>query len=260
MRASMGITLFLMTLPSWGYHVFLDPGHGGIDRGATAGLYQESQIVLKVSQILKRLLDRDPDFSSSLSRHRDHLVSLQRRADLAHQKNVDLFVSIHVNASTDFRVRGGEIYFKNQLPPDEEALIYASHELIDSEGKAKIPPMKISRQKQLKPEVADIIRDLKRNNNLFSSGELSKSIAKAWRVPKSRIRHIRQAPFFVVSKVHIPSVLVELGFITHKGEAQLLNQRDYQIKLAQSIYEGLKEYKKAQHPSRPRITRNLQSP
>ena len=238
----MSVILFFIVLPSWGDHILLDPGHGGVDRGATVSPYQESQIAFKVSQILKELLDTDPDFSVSLSRYSDHLVPLQRRTDLAHQKNVDLFVSIHVNASPDSRVRGGEIYFKNQLPLDKETLIHASHEIMAPEESAL--PMNIPRQEQLKPEVVEIIRDLKRNNNLFLSGELSKSIARAWKVPKSRIRSIRQAPFFVVRNTHIPSVLVELGFITHREEARLLNQREYQVKVARSIYRGLKEYKK----------------
>ena len=235
----------MMPSTSWAYHVFLDPGHGGVDKGATRGSYHESQITLKVSQILKQLLDKDPEFSVTLSRHRDQLVSLPKRVHMAHQKGVDLFVSIHVNASSDARVRGSEIYFKNQLPPDEEALIHASHErMATEEKKAPVPLMKIPRQEQLSSEVTDILRDLKRNHNLFLSGELSKSIARSWKVPKNRMRHIRQAPFFVVSHTHIPSVLVELGFISHPKEAARLNHKDVQVQLAQSIYNGLKDYKK----------------
>ena len=242
----VGIVLLLTGFPTWAYHVLLDPGHGGKDKGATMGPYYESQITLKVSKILKQLLDKDPDFSASLSRNSDRLVSLPQRTQLANQKYVDLFVSIHVNACKDSRVRGGEIYFKNQLPLDEEALIHANHEFIEPKRKAKILPMTIPRQNQLNPEVTDIIRDLKRNNNLFLSGELSKAIAQTWVIPESRMRQVQQAPFFVVKHTHMPSVLVELGFITHRAEAGRLNQRDYQVKLAKSIYNGLKRYKERQ--------------
>ena len=150
-----------------------------------------------------------------------------------------------MNASTDSSVRGGEIYFKNQLPLEKETLIYASHELMASSKKIKTPPMEVPRQNQLKPEVTQIIRDLKRNHNLFSSGELAKNIARSWKVPQSQIRHIRQAPFFVISHTHMPSILIELGFITNKEEATRLKEKSYQTQLAQSIYKGLKNYTKS---------------
>ncbi len=242
------LLLFFLFLPSsWGYHILLDPGHGGIDQGTTLGIYRESQMTLQVSRLLKEKFDQDSDFKVTLSRNKNELLSLQRRVDLAHSQGADLFVSIHVNASSDPRVRGSEIYFKNQFTPDKETLIHTAHELISfQKGKiAHKASMKIPRQGGLQEEVVEILRDLNRNNHLFFSGELAKAIARNWQVPESSMRGIRQAPFFVVSHAHMPSILIELGFITHKREAQLLQQREYQIQIAHSIYKGIKEYKKS---------------
>ena len=232
--------IFFFAWPSWGYHVLLDPGHGGKDKGAVVPPYKESHLALQVAQILYQLLSDDTDFSVIMTRSDNRFVPLTKRVHLGNQKKVDIFISIHANASPSAKVRGAEIYFKNQLPIDKEALIHANHEQIDPMDKSF--PRKIHRQGELKHEVVDIIRDLKRNHNLWLSGELSKALFESWKVPGSQIK-ILQAPFFVISHNHMPSILIELGFLTNKKEAQLLYQKKYQTQLARSIYEGLKKYK-----------------
>ena len=221
-------------------NVFIDPGHGGKDKGASSGPYVESHIALEVSQILKHLLDQDPNFSASISRTSDQFIPLPDRVLLGIKNNTDIFISIHVNASSDPTIYGSEVYFTSQLPIDKEALIHTSYEFLGE--LPQTPPMTIPRQKELPQEVVDIILDLKRNNNLFLSGELSKAISNNWRIPNSQIRQIQQAPFFVINQAHTPAVLIELGFITHPAEAQLLSQKSHQKKLAQSIYKGLKVF------------------
>ena len=241
-RVGLGLFFFLFSQPSWGFHVLIDPGHGGRDWGASSGPYLESHITLKVSQALKQLLDKDQGFTASLSRQSDRFISLSHRVLMRNKENIDIFVSIHVNSSQDSTIYGGEVYFANQLPLDGDALVLGSREVFG--GASAADPMTIHNQESFRsPEVTSIIRDLKRNNNLFLSGELSKTILQSWKVPNTRIRHIQQAPFFVLSNAHIPAVLVELGFITHHKEAQLLNQESHQMSLAHSIYTGLKNYK-----------------
>src|SRR3712207_5158711 len=83
------------------FHVLIDPGHGGVDTGATRGAIRESRIALAVAKKLADLLRAHPAFSVSLTRETDISVSLTERAAIARRVRADLFVSIHANASTD---------------------------------------------------------------------------------------------------------------------------------------------------------------
>lgn len=220
-------------------HVIVDPGHGGMDTGAKRGSLKEADITLKVGKLLYQLLKKDKRFEASLTRWSDKDLDLSDRADIANAHKGDLFVSIHVNASKNGTAKGAEFYFQNLLPPDEESIFLASREnLIASpqdSGSQKISP---------KVDLASILEDLTRNFRIRQSAILSKSFAKSWR-GNIKLRHqkIRQAPFFVVSNLKIPSVLVELGFISNRRESKKLAKRQTQIRLAKNLYKGLIHYK-----------------
>lgn len=233
-------------------HVMVDPGHGGKDKGAVRGSLKESEIALKVSLHLASLLKADPRFHVSLTRSKDESLTLRERTELAREAKADLYVSIHLNSSTDPRARGKEFYFQNQLPADEEALFLASRENAEPETAANDPahlkPEKLSPRTDLRR----ILEDLQRNERIFASSELSRVLHQAWTEAETGSEHgsrkggsraIRQAPFFVVSNVNAPSVLIELGFLSHAHEGPRLGQTDYQRSLATSLYKGLVKYK-----------------
>ena len=90
-----------------------------------------------------------------------------------------------------------------------------------------------------------INEDLKRTDRMSNSLKLSKSLLHRWQSEKKDPHAVRQAPFFVVSKIGMPSVLVELGFVTNPKEAQKLLSKSYQKEIAQKIYLGLKDYKES---------------
>jgi N-acetylmuramoyl-L-alanine amidase len=225
--------------------IMIDPGHGGSDAGAVYGSAKESEIALKVAQQLKALLEKNPGFAATLTRTADKNLSLTERVHLAEAQKADLFLSIHANASPDQRARGAEFYFQNHLPPDEESLFLANAEnQIVKETDSAVPE-----DMSKKSDVRAIIEDLKRNTKMRSSFALSEKLLKNWNPginsaqAKRESRNIRQAPFFVISKTTIPSVLVELGFISNPKESQRLIQPDYQKEIAQKIYRGLRDYK-----------------
>jgi N-acetylmuramoyl-L-alanine amidase len=229
-------------------HVVIDPGHGGRDTGAARGRLKEAEIALKVSLKLAELLKKDPRFRVSLTRTQDETLTLPRRAKIANEAHADLFVSIHLNSSADPRARGKEFYFQNQLPADEEAMFLASREnaeqeVADSASQAQKPPERLSAQADLRR----ILDDLRRNERIISSSELTRTLHETWleggKSRKSGSRAIRQAPFYVVSNVNAPSVLVELGFLTHAQEGPRLGTAEYQEELATSLYNGLAKYK-----------------
>ncbi|MES2965754.1 MAG: N-acetylmuramoyl-L-alanine amidase [Bdellovibrionota bacterium] len=235
---------FWFTLPAHALHVLIDPGHGGVDKGAVKGKLKEAEIALKVALKLADLMKDDVRFTSTMTRDSDRTLSLDRRTQISKDTKPDLFLSIHLNSSTDPRAHGKEFYFQNQIPADEEALFLASKENAELESSRA---EKESSNKNQMSDVKLIVEDLKRNYRVRASAELSKILFKSWensgRATNLGSRSIRQAPFHVVSQVTVPSVLVELGFLTNAQEGPLLATDDYQNALAKSLFEGLVKYK-----------------
>lgn len=226
----------------------IDPGHGGVDTGAVYGPAKEAEITLKVAQYLKALLDASQSYQASLTRTQDAALSLQERVQFAEKEKADLFLSIHANASPDKRARGVEFYFQNQLPADEESLYLANleNQVVKADNKSE------SENISKKTDILAIVEDLKRQTKMRSSYALSARLLKSWNLSgKQNSNIIRQAPFYVISKTNIPSVLVELGFISNPKESQKLIQSQYQKEIAQKIFEGLQAYKEMMDNQEP---------
>lgn len=233
--------------------VMLDPGHGGYDSGAVVAGIREADLVLQVTRHLKDLLKDDPRFEILVTRDRDLKVSLNERVKKAEQAKVDLFLSLHVNSNSDHRVQGMEVYIQNHLPADDESLLLASlenqKEIIHNQSLDTADSQSLSK----KTDLAMIIEDLRQAGRLKSSHRLSSHLAEAWpsknlavsgtsQAPNKQKPAIRQAPFFVITKLGIPAALIELGFLTHPKERELLNQKQTQKEMADAIYKGLISY------------------
>lgn len=226
-------------------HVMIDPGHGGTDTGAVRGKAREAEIALKVGTYLKTLLEQDSNYQASLTRTTDKNLSLQERVELAEELKANLFLSIHANAASDRRARGVEFYFQNHLPADEETLFLAATE--NKVAKSNALENQNTQDPTKKNDVLSIVEDLKRTHRMVSSHKLSKKLLMAWEETNPEIKNnsniIRQAPFYVVSRANMPSVLIELGFLTNPKEADRLINPEYQKEIAQKIYRGLQKYK-----------------
>jgi N-acetylmuramoyl-L-alanine amidase len=225
-------------------HVMIDPGHGGTDTGASRGSIKESEVALKVALRLGEEIKSDSRFKVSLTRTTDRKLSLPARTRMAEDSKADVFLSVHLNSSTDSRARGVEVYFQNQLPADEEAmfLVGREHEQETGAQSFEIPERaeSISAQTDLKR----ILEDLHRNQRIINASELAKRLIEAVSHGQGNGRHqIRQAPFQVVQNITIPSVLVELGFISHPQEALRLLEDDYQKQMVTNLFQGLVKYK-----------------
>ena len=252
------------------YKVVIDPGHGGYDTGASNNGTHESTIALAISKQVTAKLQQG-GYKVILTRSKDEWVSLEKRAAIANEAGADLFVSIHLNSSPDARAQGKEFYFQNQLPVDEESLFLANREnhehedpsaLSQNPGQdriqksglriaeaAKLPQLNISNP-GVKTDLRNILEDLDRSARVRSSSELAKILHQEWeRDPASRAsighasaRGIRQAPFFLVSNVAMPSVLVEVGFLSHAKEGARLQTAEYQASLATALASGIDQY------------------
>jgi len=212
-------------------HIIVDPGHGGSDTGATRGDLRESKIVLGVASQLTELLKSNPKFKVTQTRWKDKLVGLDERSKMASEVKADLFLSIHVNSNPVEKAKGTEIYFQNQITADQEDLYLASRE---NEGVK-------SQKKKSGGEVDNIVDDLVHSHHLLMSFELAKSIYNVWPKPNTGL-HIRQAPFHVLSEVTMPSVLVELGFLSNPIEGPWLAEPATQKHLAHVLYQALVKY------------------
>jgi N-acetylmuramoyl-L-alanine amidase len=232
--------LILSPLFSQALTVAVDAGHGGIDHGATLGKVRESEVVLGVSQQLTALINQDPQFHAFLTREDDHGMELHQRVRVAKKNNTQLFISIHANSSPDPKSQGMELYFRNELEPDQESLRLASQE----NQEAETEEFALKKNKRA-GDLQSILQDLKRSANSLKSYELSWHILRHWNVPFSKARNqaIKQGPFHVINQQDYPSVLVEIGFVTNDKEAKRLMSADYQKEIARSIYAGLKDFK-----------------
>ena len=246
------------------YTIVIDPGHGGHDKGASKSGANESSIALAISKQLTERLQKS-GYKVLLTRAKDESVSLEKRAAIANEAGADLLVSIHLNSSTDARAQGKEFYFQNQLAVDEEALFLANrenHEHEDSSAlsvnpgqervqksglrsaeAARLPQLNIANA-GVRTDVRNIIEDLDRSARVRRSSELAKIFHREWNVVsgQSSARGIRQAPFFLVSNVAMPSVLVEVGFLSHAKEGARLQKAEFQASLADSLANGIDQY------------------
>jgi len=215
-------------------HVIIDPGHGGSDKGAhRQGLY-ESEIVLDIANQLTQRLKDDSRIQVSQTRTKNENMSLEERTRFAMAQHGDIFVSIHVNSSPILKAHGAEIYFQNQLAADQESLYLAARE--NEEVNAKNGTGELD-------DLGSIIYDLHKQHQIWTSFDIAKSIYKFWSQNQQKV-HIRQAPFHVLAEVEIPSVLVEVGFISNPEEFQWLKKPNTHREIAESLYVSLTDFLK----------------
>lgn len=229
--------------PQTSLHVMLDPGHGGADSGAVAFGQREADLVLEIAQRLQKKLAQSHDFQVSLTRERDQKLQLQERVRKSELAQADLFVSLHANSSPDPRARGMEIYFQNHLPPDDETLLLAALENQRELLKESASNRGTSLSK--KNDIAMIVEDLRRSSRVRSSRRLSLKFAQNWNANAEKSPHkVRQAPFHVVTRISIPSVLIELGFLTNKNDREQLKRPEVQDRIVENLYAGLVDFRK----------------
>lgn len=240
----------LIASPALAYRITLDPGHGGTDTGAVRGEARESTLVLKVAQQLKKLLETQSDIQVSLTRSGDVGVSLPERVRRAEKSQADLFVSLHANSAGDSRAKGVEFFFQNALPPDEDSLYLANLENQNIKESAEI--LDASDEPSKKGDVAAILEDLRRQHRIESSLRLTETLAQVWNAENAHQRAaIKQAPFYVISKTNMPSVLIEIGFLTNPQEVKNMMTAGYQEKVARKIYSALLTYKEKMDKDAP---------
>lgn len=215
--------------------IMIDAGHGGHDPGGIGSLgTKEKNIVLDIAKRLRANLEAR-GISCLMTRNSDDFISLERRAELANEKRVNLFVSIHANISKSRKVKGIEVFCLKELDSVErkEAMSSVKHESLFSKFKMK------QNDARLKKTLLLMMSAQKKNEESRLSGHLSRELTGAL---DAHNRGDKKAGFYVLKYTLVPSVLIEVGFLSNKIEEQNLRSSEYRQKIADSIADSLVRY------------------
>lgn len=201
------------------FSIVLDPGHGGIDGGAKGvGGTSEKEITLSFAKELKAKLEATGRYDVTMTRDDDRFVRLDERVRFARSAHADLFISIHADTIRYKGVRGSTVYTVSDEASDAEAAELADRENLSDQ----VAGIAVEEEN---PEVADILVELiRRETHGFSvnfARQLVKNLSSVTAMIKNPHRH---AGFRVLRAPDVPSVLLELGYLSNeKDEAQLLD-------------------------------------
>lgn len=245
------ICLWLLVSPSnvssvWAkdFVVVIDAGHGGHDPGAIGKISKEKNINLKVALKLGNLIKQNcNDVKVVYTRSKDVFIPLDRRAEIANNAKADLFISIHTNALANNRIAKGASTWTLGLAKSDANLEVAKREnsVILYEDDYK------TRYAGFNPNSAEsyIIFEFMQDKYMEQSVHLASLVQKQFRHHCKRVdRGVHQAGFLVLKASAMPSILVELGFISTPEEERYLNTEEGSSTLAKGIYRAFLSYKR----------------
>ena len=221
--------------------VVIDPGHGGGDPGALGpqGL-REKDVALAVAKIMEDLLGREKGVEVYLTRSEDSFVPLWERGELATQwkgENPGVFISVHANSVPERpSVRGFETYSLNVARTEHERRVAAIENApLQVQGQSIDPDSD--------PEFAFLLRDLSNSGHQPWSVELSRIVQEEIRrFHPGPDRGIKQSPLAVLTNALMPSVLVEIGFLSNEDEGPLLGQGQFQDETARAVARAVMNF------------------
>lgn len=219
--------------------IVIDPGHGGEKNGAVGHAGQlEKTLALDLSMLLKKRLEATLGAQVHLTRESDRRVPLADRVTYANKKRPDLFISVHANSMPTSRQRerteGIETYFLSMDASGEDARNTAARE--NAEG----PVVQKAHDGDY---LSMILDDLVRAEAHQDSSRLAYAVHQKLVAATDAVdRGVQQAPFYVLTGVEAPAILVEVGFITHPEEGERLHGPEYQLLLSDAIVEGVQKF------------------
>ena len=222
------------------FTVVLDAGHGGKDSGNRGNQYYEKHIALKVTLKIGAILKKNSDINIIYTRKSDVFIPLNKRADIANSAKADLFVSIHCDAHTSNAYGAGTFVLglhendRNfRIAQKENSVIFLEEDYeknydgFDPNNPESVISLVLMQETYLEQSIQaantiqqSFVRNLKRKN-----------------------RTVKQAGFLVLRNTYMPSVLVELGFLTNKIEGAYLNSKKGQNEMSEAIARAIVSYK-----------------
>ena len=219
------------------YVVFIDPGHGGKDPGAIGQLGSlEKNITLKASILLAKALRKNKKINPILSRTKDVYLSLRKRTLLAKQNKADIFVSIHADSSKNKKAKGISVFSLSDKASDKEALLLAKRE-------NEVDIILNNNEKIEDPLIYGTLIKMFQREAMNDSAFLAKKILSNLEKTKLAVnRGHRFAGFTVLKSYDIPSVLIEIGFLSNKQEEKKLINSKYLNELSKNLAIAIENY------------------
>ncbi|RMF71121.1 MAG: N-acetylmuramoyl-L-alanine amidase [Alphaproteobacteria bacterium] len=217
--------------------VYLDAGHGGMDPGTMGALgVPEKVITLAVARRAARVINQSGRYRARLTRDRDVFLPLRERIRIARRGGADLFISLHADSIRNRRVRGATVYTLSETASDKEAAALARRE-----NKADVlAGLDLDDQP---PEVAGILISLAQREAMNRSAHFANLLVPELR-RRVRVRSNphRYAGFVVLKAPDVPSVLVEMGYLSNRQDAAFLASRRGQQRIAEALLAAIDRY------------------
>ena len=219
--------------------IVLDPGHGGIDNGTHAASGEnEKSIVLNFALLLRDKIEKVGRYRVAMTRTDDVFIPLAERVRMARQRQASLFISIHADAlgRGDGDAQGATIYTLSETASDAEA-----GKLAEAENKADvIAGMDLSSEPG---DVADILIDLaQRETKTFSSHFARSLVSEIKTVARMHKNPMKSAGFRVLRAADVPSVLIELGYVSNREDLKQLTSEAWRSRTADAVVSAVDTY------------------
>lgn len=219
--------------------VVLDPGHGGVDPGAERQAANEKELMLTFARELEEILLRTGGYEVILTREGDYFVSLERRIAIANEVGADLFISLHADALAEGQAHGATVHMLSRDASDlASAKLAERHDRDDLLSGADLATAD--------DEVTRLLLDLARRETQPRTEALAESLVDGMAQtggPMNR-RPLRSAAFSVLKAADIPSVLIEIGFLSSPRDYDNLTTREWRLGMAAGIRNGLEAWRK----------------
>jgi N-acetylmuramoyl-L-alanine amidase len=216
--------------------IVIDPGHGGIDPGAVGNGTMEKSITLAVARALKKELLATGRFRVKLTRDKDVYIPLRDRFKLARDETADLFISLHADAHANSKTRGASVYTLSETASDSEAEALAA-----KENKSDvIAGVDLTNESKV---VTGILIDLAQRETTNLSARFAKMLVKSLKKDTLMLEQShRFAGFAVLKAPDVPSVLLEMGYISSNEDQRLLTSKAHQKGLAKAISRAIQSF------------------
>lgn len=223
--------------------IAVDAGHGGKDSGAIGKnrLYEKT-VTLSIAKKLTNLLNDDPNFKGVLTRSKDNFISVFQRSEIARKNKANLLISIHADAAPNRNATGASIWVLSTKRADTELGRWLEQDekqsqLLGGAGDA----LSDDHDHHLSQAVLDLQFSYSQRVGYELATQVLKEMTGLIKVHKRKPEH---ASLGVLRSPDIPSILIEVGFISNESEESLLRSNIHQDKIAKAIYQGIKNYVK----------------
>jgi N-acetylmuramoyl-L-alanine amidase len=217
--------------------VVIDPGHGGVDMGAT-GRHgeQEKTVVFEFAQALRAKIEAGGRLQAVMTRNEDVFLPLSERVRIAHQQNAALFLSIHADTLAEAHVEGATVYTVSAKASDAEAAKIAEKENLADQAAG------LERKEDVE-QVGDILFDLTKRETRAYSAQFARTLISHWREAGSLNKNpARSASFVVLKSFDVPSVLLELGYLSSEKDLARLTSPEWRDQAAAKTAEAIESF------------------